>query len=57
MLALPQAGSVLELVDTIPVAFGGQAIDWDPKVPGRLWAIDRASATMFANMMALSSKD
>ena len=57
VLALPQAGSVLELVDTIPVAFGGQAIDWDPKVPGRLWAIDRASATMFANMMALSSKD
>ena len=57
VLALPRAGSVLELVDTIPVVFGGQAIDWDPKVPGRLWAIDRASATMFANTIALSPKN
>lgn len=57
VLALPRAGSALELVETLPVAFGGQAIDWDPKRRGRLWAIDRASATMIASEIALSPKD
>jgi hypothetical protein len=57
VLALAQAGSVLELIETIPVTFGGQAIDWDPKRPGRLWAIDRASATMIASEIAFPSRN
>lgn len=49
VLALPKAGSVLELLDTIVIATNGQAIDWDPKVPGRLWSIERGQSTMVAN--------
>ncbi len=57
VLALPEAGSVLELVDMIPVAFGGQAIDWDPKLPGRLWAIDRDSLAMIASTVLFPAKN
>lgn len=46
-LRLPQAGSVLELVATLPVPTPGQAIDWDPD--GRtLWTIDRAQKRIVA---------
>jgi hypothetical protein len=48
-LKLPEAGSVLELVRTIPVATNGQAIDWDPKVKNRLWSITRGEAVMVAS--------
>jgi hypothetical protein len=37
----PKAGSVLELVATIPIPFEGQAIDWDPKAKRLLWGISR----------------
>ena len=37
----PKAGSVLELVATIPIPFEGQAIDWDPKEKRLLWGISR----------------
>lgn len=37
----PKAGSVLELVATIPIPFEGQAIDWDPKQKRLLWGISR----------------
>jgi len=57
VLALPQAGSTLELIDIIPIASPGQAIDWDPKLPGRLWSIDRATLTMVASRMALPRAD
>ncbi len=36
-----KAGSVLELVATIPIPFEGQAIDWDPKAKRLLWGISR----------------
>jgi hypothetical protein len=48
-LALPTAGSRLELRRTIGTATPGQAIDWDPKTPGRLWSIDRAKTEMVAS--------
>lgn len=48
-LALPQAGSQLELRRTIAIAAPGQAIDWDPVKPGRLWAIDRAKNEAIAS--------
>lgn len=40
-LRLPKAGSALELVDTLPIPFEGQAIDWDPKEKRLLWGISR----------------
>lgn len=49
VLALPEAGSVLRLVDIIPVTTGGQAIGWDPRVRDRLWSIDRDAATLVAH--------
>lgn len=48
-VALPQAGSTLELRRTIGFASGGQAIDWDPVHAGRLWSIDRERKEMIAS--------
>ena len=48
-LALPEAGSVLELRRTVAIATPGQAIDWDPVRAGRLWSIDRAKNEMIAS--------
>lgn len=48
-LALPEAGSVLELRRTVGIATPGQAIDWDPVRGGRLWSIDRAKSEMIAS--------
>lgn len=41
VLRLPRAGSVLELVATVEIPFGGQAIDWDPAGKRLLWGISR----------------
>ena len=49
---IPQAGSQLELVRTLAIPTPGQAIDWDPRVAGRLWSIDRAATTMVASDIA-----
>lgn len=48
-LRLPAAGSRLELVAIVPTVTGGQAIDWDPAVPRRLWSIDRATLQLVAS--------
>lgn len=48
-LALPEAGSTLELRRTIGFASPGQAIDWDPVKPGLLWSIDRARNDMIGS--------
>jgi hypothetical protein len=48
-LALPEAGSTLELRRTIGFASPGQAIDWDPVKPGLLWSIDRGSNAMIGS--------
>ncbi len=50
-LALPDAGSRLELRRTIGIATPGQAIDWDPVEKGRLWSIDRAGTEMVASVV------
>ncbi len=43
-MRLPSSGSVLELVDTIPMAVRGQGIAWDRSVPGTIYGIVRATA-------------
>lgn len=50
-LALPEAGSTLELRRTIGIATPGQAIDWDPIQPNRLWSIDRAKNEIVASQI------
>ena len=51
-LALPEAGSRLELRRTIGIATPGQAIDWDPVEKSRLWSIDRAKTEMVASVVS-----
>ena len=51
VLKLPEAGSTLELVATLGIASAGQAIDWDPKVPRRLWSIGRGDSEVLASTM------
>lgn len=48
-MRLPEAGSRLELVDTLGIATPGQAISWDPKVQRRLWTIDRSASEVVAS--------
>lgn len=43
-MRLPTAGSVLELVATIPMAVRGQGIAWDRSQPGVIYGIVRATA-------------
>ena len=40
-LRLPRAGSLLELVATVPIPGEGQGIAWDRSRPGELWCISR----------------
>jgi hypothetical protein len=42
-MRLPKAGSVLELVATIPVGIRGQGIAWDRSDPGVLYGVVRAT--------------
>lgn len=49
VMRLPEAGSTLELVATIPIATEGQAIDWDPRMPHRLWSIMRGGSIIVAS--------
>ena len=41
---LPKAGSVLELVNTIPMNIRGQGIAWDRSQSGTIYEIIRATA-------------
>ena len=41
---LPKSGSVLELVDVIPMNIRGQGIAWDRSTPGTIYGVVRATA-------------
>jgi hypothetical protein len=43
-MRLPKAGSILELVDIIPMNIRGQGIAWDRSQPGVIYGIIRATA-------------
>lgn len=43
-MRLPKAGSILELVDVIPMNIRGQGIAWDRSQPGVIYGIIRATA-------------
>jgi hypothetical protein len=45
---LPKAGSILELVDIIPMNIRGQGIAWDHSQPGTIYGIIRATSKEIA---------
>ena len=49
VLALPEAGSILRHVATIPIPTNGQAIAWDPKEKRMLWSIERKVRELVAS--------
>lgn len=50
-LRLPEAGTVLEHVATIPIATDGQAFAWDRSHPGEFWAADRAGRSVVVSRL------
>jgi len=48
-LRLPEAGTILEHVATIPLPTGGQAFSWDRSAPRVLWSLDRSTRNVVAS--------
>jgi hypothetical protein len=48
VMRLPQAGSILEHLETIPFAVEGQGIAWDRSRPGMLYGISRPNGQVVA---------
>jgi hypothetical protein len=42
-IRFPEAGSILEVEETIPVTARGQGVAWDPTAPGKFYGIIRAT--------------
>jgi hypothetical protein len=51
VLRLPRAGSVLELVETVPVEAEGQGIAWDRSDPQALYTIIKRERTVVVSRM------
>lgn len=51
VLRLPHAGSVLELVEIVPVEAAGQGIAWDRSAPGTLYTIIKRDRTVVVSRM------
>jgi len=51
VLRLPDQGSVLELVEIVPVPAEGQAIDWDPAEAGLLYTLIRSRREIVISRM------
>ena len=43
-MTLPESGSVLKLVEIVPLSIRGQGIAWDRSEPGVIYGIIRATA-------------
>lgn len=52
-LQLPEAGSTLRHVATLPMATPGQAIDWDPTDERLIWSVERPTSEVVAARIAL----
>lgn len=48
VLSLPNTGSILELVEILPLPIAGQGIAWDRSEPGVIYGIRRKSKTVVA---------
>ena len=56
-LALPEAGGTLRLVATHGIDSEGQAIDWDPDRPDKLWSISRDGGELILSDFSAVRKD
>jgi hypothetical protein len=54
VMRLPEAGSVLELAETVPFAGQGQGIAWDRTAPGVLYGIIKAERTVVVSQLDAS---
>jgi hypothetical protein len=52
VLKFPEAGSALELIEIIAVAFPGQGIAWDRSSPGTLYSIVKASRQVIVSRVS-----
>jgi hypothetical protein len=50
-LTLPEAGSVLRLIEAIPIAAEGQGIAWDPVESGTLYTLVRSRREIVVSHM------
>ena len=48
VMSLPKAGSILELIELLPLPIEGQGIAWDRSEPGVIYGIRRKSKTVVA---------
>ncbi|MDR3561444.1 MAG: cycloisomerase [Negativicutes bacterium] len=51
VMKLPEAGSVLEWLDTIPLDIRGQGIAWDHSAPGSIYGIIRAKRQVTVSVL------
>lgn len=51
VLRLPDAGSILQLVETVPAHVTGQAFAWDRSEPYTLWGIDRSQSEVVVSQL------
>ncbi len=51
VMRLPKMGSILELVETIPLKIEGQGIAWDRSKPGTIYGITRKSKEVVVSKM------
>ena len=54
VLQLPKAGSVLDLIDTVPINNAGQGIAWDRNSPVELYAIRREDRQVIVSKLIYS---
>ena len=50
-LKIPQAGSTLELKETLPINNNGQGIAWDRSNPGVMYAISRPKKQVIVSQL------
>ena len=55
-MKLPEAGSVLEWLDTIPLNIAGQGIAWDRSDPGTIYGIIRSKLQVTASKLKYKAK-
>jgi hypothetical protein len=51
VMKLPEAGSVLQWIDTIPLNIAGQGIAWDRSEPGTIYGIIRSKLQVTASKL------
>jgi len=56
VMKLPEAGSVLQWIDTIPLNIAGQGIAWDRSEPGTIYGIIRSRLQVTVSKLRIKSR-